>query len=1120
MSSSFRADTLHLTEYVVFDNPQTHHILALLHWKRFEQSGEQEELDKSIRHDRTALKLHPDRSESLKNLSISLYTRYERWGQIEDLEEVINLSRAGLQLCPKSHPDYSKFLDHLATSLQTLFKQRGQIQDLNEAIELHRAALELHPKDQPLRYSSLNNLANSMKTRFDQYGQTEDLDEAVELHHATLKFLPKGHPLRPSSLNNLAECKQARFGQHGQTEDLDEAIVLHRTTLELFPESHPLRPVSLNNLATAMKTRFKCHGQMENLDEAIGLFRTALGLLPSSHSNRSASLANLAASLQIRFEQRGWSDDLDEAVELNRNVLELVPDGHSNRFNALSNLANSMVVRFQQRGRAEDLDEAIELHRAALELRPNGHPGRSMSLNNLAAAVRTRFEQHGRVEDLDEAVELFRTALELRPEGHPGRSTSLDNLANVMGTQFEQHRKTEDLDGAVALLCAALELRPNSHPNRSVSLSNLAVCMVIRFEQRGQKEDLGEAILLFRASLELFPEGRHYLRISSLNNLATSLRTRFEQCGRSEDLDEALKLHRAAVELCPEGHLDRFGTLYNLANSVYARVKQQWRVEEFTEYMHLLELAATHKFSGLSIRLDSARRWAELARLHDHDSALSAYKATMSLLQHALTISPTLHEQHNFLVRNTNHRFLAMEAASYSIEKNRMEQAVEILEQGRALLWSQLRGLRTPLDQLAKTNEELVARFRIVSRRLESLAIVYDAPGSGQRAFDKLLKLKKHLSDEQEEVIHEIRRVPEFESFLDATPFNVLQEAASEGPVIMVNHCKYRSDALIILHRVDVPVICVPLDSEFYKGSIKLYVELMKTRQYFGAASTKYDEKLRETMKMLWDRAVSKIVERLEKLGVAKGSHIWWCPTSVLSALPFHAAGPFKDADGATKYLLDDYISSYTPTFGALINAQSGGAEEEATVLVIGDTSLRSAKQEISNIRNCGVGTKLLLGKKASRDAVVKAVREATWVHFVCHGHLGAKPFDSSFNLSDSGLTLLDIVQASLPDAEFAFLSACHTAQLPYDGALDEVLHLAAAIQFSGFRSVIGSMWELLDDDGPHFARTVYEYINDCDEGEPKYKRAAAGLRKAALELKARDEVATERWVNLVHIGA
>ena len=51
-------------------------------------------------------------------------------------------------------------------------------------------------------------------------------------------------------------------------------------------------------------------------------------------------------------------------------------------------------------------------------------------------------------------------------------------------------------------------------------------------------------------------------------------------------------------------------------------------------------------------------------------------------------------------------------------------------------------------------------------------------------------------------------------------------------------------------------------------------------------------------------------------------------------------------------------------------------------------------------------------------------------------------------------------------DAEFAFLSACHPAELTEQTITDEVLHPAAAMQFCGFRSVVGTMWAMADFDG------------------------------------------------------
>ncbi|EJC97795.1 TPR-like protein [Fomitiporia mediterranea MF3/22] len=1137
------------------------HKLALKHWARFEYSREQEELDASVFHGRIALGLchveHPRRSEILNSLGMFLYTRFEQYGGIEDLEEAIQHHRAALRLLPEDHHDRPMFLILLAASLQSQFEQRGQSANLDEAIEHQRAALQLCPVGHPNRSMSLNCLASSLQARFEQHGLTTDLDEAIELNRAALQLRPDGHPNRSTSLINLAAALATRFSQNGRAADLDEAIEHNRIALQLLPDSHPNRSKSLNNLGDSLRTRFAQYGRAADLDEAIELNHAALQLCPEGNPDRSMSLHNLATSLQDRFEQHGQTADLDDAIEHHRAALHLRPDGHPDRSASLNNLAVCLQIRFEQLGRTTDLDEAIKHHRAALQLRPASHPYRAMSLNNLAASLVIQYEQHGRPTDLDEAIELNRFALQIQPDSHPDRSTSLFTLAASLQIRFEQTGQVADLDEAIehnrsALQLLpdshanhldeaikyhrlALQLRPTGHPDRSMSLTNLAASLQVRSEQHGQTNDLDEAIDLHHAALQLRPDG-HPNRSISLNNLATSLKMRFDQLGRTADLDGAIEMIREALQLRPDGHPDRSTSLASLAISLFSQFKKSGSLDDFEECMQLFGCAAEHKFSSSVVRIEVARRWADLARSHAHHTTSRAYKVAMLLLQRSLVVSPTLHTQHDFLTGKGDYRTLTLEAVAYAIHRNRLEEAIELLEQGRGILWSQMRGLRTPLDRLVETNRELADKFRNVSRQLEKLATSTSAlqsdPSLGRDGsstldvhrerllFEEKLKVKKQLSNEQEEIINEIRRIPKFESFLTATPFKELQRSASEGPVIVVNHSKYRSDALIILSREVQPVICVPLDGEFYKDSIELYVELLETRQRFTANSPEYDKKLVEALEMLWDRVVSKVVEKLKELGIAEGSRIWWCPTSVLSALPFHAAGPFKDTDGTTEYLLDKYVSSYTPTLGALVNAQSGGDGGELTVLVIGDTSLKSAKQEIRNIRNCGISTRLLVSKKISHEAVIKALSGSTWVHFVCHGTLDPKPFNYSFKLTDHGLTLLDIVRGHIPNAEFAFLSACHTAEQSFLVAHDEVLHLAAAMQFSGFRSVIGSMWELLDEDGPFFAKTVYEYMQNCNEGEAKYKRAAAGLREAAIGLKARDGIQTERWVNLIHIGA
>ena len=62
--------------------------------------------------------------------------------------------------------------------------------------------------------------------------------------------------------------------------------------------------------------------------------------------------------------------------------------------------------------------------------------------------------------------------------------------------------------------------------------------------------------------------------------------------------------------------------------------------------------------------------------------------------------------------------------------------------------------------------------------------------------------------------------------------------------------------------------------------------------------------------------------------------------------------------------------------------------------------------------------------------------------------------------------------------------------------------------------------WELYDPDGPTLAKDVYAHLLQGEEGEEMYKRAAAALRRAVVNLKAEEGIQTERWVNMIHIGA
>jgi len=178
--------------------------------------------------------------------------------------------------------------------------------------------------------------------------------------------------------------------------------------------------------------------------------------------------------------------------------------------------------------------------------------------------------------------------------------------------------------------------------------------------------------------------------------------------------------------------------------------------------------------------------------------------------------------------------------------------------------------------------------------------------------------------------------------------------------------------------------------------------------------------------------------------------------------------GPIPSDAGPPRYFLDLYIPSYIPSLSALIESRKSSLQtfSKPSILLVSqpDEKMPQALKEMKAVQAVNTQVTTLFLAKATPTAVLERLRDHPFAHIVCHGILEpGKPFEASFKLHrGKRLRLLDIVRSQLPDAEFAFLSACHTAESTDESIADEVLHLAAAMQFCGFRSVVGTMWQWL----------------------------------------------------------
>ena len=1099
--------------------------LALHLGKRYDQLGVMEDLNEAIALDRDALALRPpghqDHLDSLNGLTIRLSTRYNELGVAEDLNEAIVLARDALVLCPAGHPDHSMALNNLANHLSTRYNelgvkedfndQFGAMEDLNEAVDLARDALALWPPGHADHSIALNNLANHLSTRYMLLGGIEDLNEAIVLARDALAVRPPGYPGRSIFLDNLANNLSTRYNELEAMEDLNEAIVLARDALVLCPVGHPDRSSSLNNLVNHLSTRYHQLGTMEDLNEAIVLARDALTLCPLGHADHSKALNNLANNLSTRYMQLGAMEDFNEALVLARDVLALSPPGHAYHSMALNNLANHLSTRYMQLGRMEDLNKAIVLARDALALRPPGHPGRSISLDTLASNLSIRYHQLGAIEDLNEAIVLARDALALRPAGHPDRSSSFNNLSNHVSTRYHQFGVMEDLNEAIVFARDALALWPPGHPDRSMSLDNLAIHLSTQYHQLGAVEDLNEAIVLARNALALRPPG-HPGRSTSLDTLAIHLYTRFNQLGAMEDLNEAIILDREALALCPPGHPDRSMSLSNLAGYLHTRFTQSSQSLDKEELFNIYAQLADSPSMVSSTTLSAARAWIAVAEDFHHPTTLLAYQTALRLLTHHVATLPPL-PQHRTVLKNLTSS-LAVDAFSACLRSRSPKDAVVLLEQGRGVFWSQLTRLRSPLDDVIASGS--IGKMLADEFTQKTLLIRTALNSSGPDQHDRVCRLNIELQG----TITRIRtELPGLSHFLLPPLFSDLQQAACKGPVIIVNASKYGCDALVVL--VDRNPHHIPLS--ITQDGVRALSSKLATLSV-RTLSMDVTEDLTTVLRELWDKVVSPIVDFLQTVHPLH-SRIWWCPTSEFSLLPLHAAGPHKEGQ---QNLANLYISSYTPTLTALIRARRHDSVSKGTHFLgigqanaEGENEIVSVGCELADIgqRVDGLTTTTFTHIEGEDSCIIRVGEELgknEWVHFACHGIPNQEqPFESAFALHDGHFTIERIIQSELRNAQFAFLSACQTTVGDEESA-DEVMHLASAMQFAGFRSVIGTMWAVMDVVAPMIASAFYDnMIDEC--GCLDYTRAAFALNKTIEESV---DIPFDQRFLYIHIGA
>ncbi|KAF8837133.1 hypothetical protein BDN67DRAFT_909783, partial [Paxillus ammoniavirescens] len=605
--------------------------------------------------------------------------------------------------------------------------------------------------------------------------------------------------------------------------------------------------------------------------------------------------------------------------------------------------------------------------------------------------------------------------------------------------------------------------------------------------------------------------------------------TRFRQGGDRKDLEEALHLCHFAKAESPPMHPHQVNILNTFARVYLCLYQAHHEEEHLHSAMGCFNTATAFAPGNLLLRLQFCMSWIHHAESHHHSSALDAYARSLQLLDSHLSAMASISARHQARMHFSAN--LSVDAASCALRCGDSCRALELLEQGRTTLWTQMARFHTPLSQPASGDphaETLVQRFQSLSLMLNQ----QPADGSSTQNSSKLTaeaeaRQYRNLVDEWNQVVSQIRTIEGFSHFLLPPSFKHLQEASSEGPIIVLIASKFSCDAVIVLYGQSPIHIHLDINLDKLMTLTEAFRhEIFHSRQEQVTATVEeISNDVVQVLRELWHTVVSPVVVELEKV-VKRGSRIWWCPSSVFTQFPLHAAGEYRQGGRNFDQL---YVSSYTPSLSTLIKARQTRSRSSAPQFAAIVQAKPAGRQEallypsleadlIEHLLHpplTSVFTKLA-STASTRDVALDTLQNHEWIHFSCHGKQDfEEPFKSSLEMLDAPLSLLDIIRTDLSKHEFVYLSACQTAVGDINTP-DEMIHLAAALQFGGVKSVIGTQWSV--HDGVAFLLASEVYKEFCADGVMDCTRAARALHQALQSLRKQKIPLRER-IMFIHIG-
>ncbi|WP_327002934.1 hypothetical protein OHA72_48915 [Dactylosporangium sp. NBC_01737] len=491
-------------------------------------------------------------------------------------------------------------------------------------------------------------------------------------------------------------ARLARFRVLHHRPSLDLAISHLGRSAARLPATHEDRPLVLAALSNGLYWRYELTSDVEDLGEALERLREAIASPGTPARERATYGADLAGMLRARFVRYGDVADLGEAVDA---ATDAIRNGDA-AASAITNRASALLTRYEQTADLDDLLGALRDARTPVQGPAQKALHRGTRLGVLVEALSSRYLYTGDPHDLSAAVAADREALATLSRIDPNRAHYAALLSAALRLSDDAALHAEAVDVAADAL---RDSAPGSvdHTNR---LSTLSMALLVLHLSTGELDPLRRAREL---STEALAAGIDSQRPQLLQRESLLARCWFDATSEAAALQHSQESIRAWLAATTAEHPMRAALTWEYAE-LLRRLPHD--AAHRVEVRELLSAAVRRPGPALSLHrvLRAATRLGELAAdAGDARQALLGYRRAVELLPTAAW--PGLRRA----VREARLAEAppATDAAAQAVLAGEPRLAVELLESGRSVMWSQQLHLRTGLDELREAAPGLAKRM-------------------------------------------------------------------------------------------------------------------------------------------------------------------------------------------------------------------------------------------------------------------------------------------------------------------------------------------------------------------------------------------------------------------------